>query len=266
MDADDIAHVDRIALEAEVLNRLPSVNLVFSDFSAFVTGMRDYEVSHIGTYYNSFKGRGGATKLFLGSTTVRSPHCDQQESVSVWYGNQFDTLIWGNFVHQPTIMVRKRALDTAGALDTSLRSGADYEYILRIARAGQIAYLDKPLLRYRRGAQQMSASFVKGESWQEYRQILEKFKLLEPTFFDHHRTTYLQIVANTYFEEAMTIGNKNRLKSLHLLILSMQNAILLKKIGRAILYILIPEIALTQLRTYRQLRRKKQAAKELNPH
>lgn len=60
LDADDIAHPDRIAVQAAVLDREPTAALVCSDFSAFVTGLADIETSHIGTYYSSFAEREGA--------------------------------------------------------------------------------------------------------------------------------------------------------------------------------------------------------------
>ena len=249
MDADDIARVDRIDIEVQVLNQFPSVVLVSSDFSAFLTGEPDFESSHIGTYYGSFRSRGGAAKLYRSNEQIQ---LNKNIDVEVWIGQQFENLIWGNFVHPPTVMTRKKILDEIGPCDTGIRSGSDYEYILRLSRVGEFAFVDAPLLRYRRSDQQMSGSFIHGETWSEYRHMLSKFKDLHPGFFERNHELYKKKLAFTYIMEARDVGFIDRGKGIKLLYSSLYEYFFPLDVIKTFLYINIPKFVFT---SYRALKR-----------
>lgn len=255
LDADDIAHPDRIALEAALLDSEPDVVAVCSDFSAFLTGNPDFEPSHIGTYYSSFQERGGASALFKRSGAIEIGEATVTSRCTYWVGNQFPNLIWGNFVHPPTLMARKRCLDAVGPQDTHLRSGSDYEHILRLSREGPLAFIDASLLRYRRSDQQMSESFVRGETWREYRSILARFKAIDPDVFEQNRRTYNRTVATTYIFEAQSIGNKDRLRAIHLLTSSLAFAFLPMAMARSFPHIATPDFVVDLVRRYRRWKR-----------
>lgn len=262
LDADDIAHPDRIALQVAILQHSPTTVLVCSDFSAFVTGKPDFDFSHVGTYYSSFEQRGRAPKLFERSSSIRVPCAKQLASCTYWSGRQFHNLVWGNFVHPPTVTLRKRFVDAVGPLDTTMSSGTDYEFILRLSRMGPFSYIDAPLLRYRRSDQQMSESFVHGEAWSEYRRILRKSKTLDPSFFEQHRSRYSTSMAMSYVYEAKTIGNKDRIKALRLLATSASIHLQPSAIADALLFVLTPEFVVQLVRKYRRWSRGRRAAHE----
>src|SRR3546814_15588174 len=84
--------------------------------------------------------------LFPYTTLFRSIRC----------GSAFESLLWGNFVHPPTVMVRRRLFDQIGVFDETLRYNSDYDFIVRASRAGLFAFIEQPLLRYRISTTQMS--------------------------------------------------------------------------------------------------------------
>src|SRR3546814_5507490 len=59
--------------------------------------------------------------LFPYTTLFRSIRC----------GSAFESLLWGNFVHPPTVMVRRRLFDQIGVFDETLRYNSDYDFIVR---------------------------------------------------------------------------------------------------------------------------------------
>jgi hypothetical protein len=76
----------------------------------------------------------------------------------VYWGQVWKQLLLGNFVHPPTLMMRSDARARAGWLKEDLRTNEDWEYITRLARLGAIAFVEGPLLKYRRHPNQMSSS------------------------------------------------------------------------------------------------------------
>ena len=255
MDADDIACEERVALEAEVLDRFEDVVLVSSDFSAFTSGHVDYEHSHIGTYYSSFGKRGGPAALYSELVPTVSEQLGIELPLEVWLGRQWSSLIWGNFVHPPTVMARRNALERAGPFDTSLRTGSDYDCILRLARLGRFAYIDKPLLRYRRSGQQMSESFLKGEAWHEHRIILERNRRVSPQEFVRCAEQYKLTIAKSYFREAMCIGAADRRAAVRLLLQGLNIYFLPVEAVKVLFRISLPLAAIATLgRTRRRVR------------
>jgi glycosyltransferase involved in cell wall biosynthesis len=47
------------------------------------------------------------------------------------------------------MLVRRRALDTAGSFATALEGGEDWDLWIRISRIGHVAYVPRPVIRYR---------------------------------------------------------------------------------------------------------------------
>jgi len=63
----------------------------------------------------------------------------------------YDRLLrhWPNFIPQPTVFFRRRALGQVGWLDESLEYAMDYDLWLRLGRAGRAVYLPRVLARFR---------------------------------------------------------------------------------------------------------------------
>jgi glycosyltransferase involved in cell wall biosynthesis len=248
MDADDIAHPARIEIEMAVLRSHPRLSLVCSDFSAFLTGHPDHERSHLSTYYGSFRNRGGASALFPARLEVEVPAGEFGTRVPLWVGPQFRNLIFGNFVHPPTVLARKSVLDDAGVFDTTLKSASDYELILRLANRGDIGLVDLPLLRYRRGSHQMSGSFVNGETWSEYRGILDRVQRVEPQLFEENKESYRLAVARSYVWEARTLCDRDRTRAMRLVFRSLGVKVLPRLVGETLAYIFVPGFLISAAR------------------
>jgi glycosyltransferase involved in cell wall biosynthesis len=159
LDADDVAMPERIALQVAFLEEHPDCVVVASDFSAF--DARGWtEESHAAAYYSSISKLGLASifpekaSLSTGGLPVPS---SVPASVPVYKGPIHETLVFGNFLHPPTVMLRRAAAEKAGRSEARFGNDVDYEYFLRLTKLGEAAYVDRPLIRYRYSDHQMSS-------------------------------------------------------------------------------------------------------------
>jgi glycosyltransferase involved in cell wall biosynthesis len=67
------------------------------------------------------------------------------------FKNHFQQLLYGNFIPNSSVLIRKTIISTAGMINTNtiFRGIEDYEYWLRLSHAFQIEYIDEPLIQYR---------------------------------------------------------------------------------------------------------------------
>ena len=183
MDADDLMQPRRIEAQVKVLRENPDVDLVSSDFSAFVSGETDTDPSHSAAYYRHVRAAGSLARLYDGSRSFEPPAGCPPMRLLV--GHVYLKLLRGNFVHPPTVLVRRSACEAAGQFDEKLRQGGDYDYTVRLARRGAFACLAAPLLRYRRSATQMSSSAF-GRMAMDCLAVFDKVALEDPHFARQH--------------------------------------------------------------------------------
>ncbi|HZZ92449.1 MAG TPA: glycosyltransferase [Usitatibacter sp.] len=199
MDADDLMHPQRIALELDVLRAHPRAVLASTDFSAFHDDEPDFDASHIAAYYR-------AVRL---AQTVDSLYDEESAPVEldgtprrVLLGHAYERLVHGNFVHPPTILLRRGAWERAGTFDESLRYGSEYDHLLRLARLGDFAYIDAPLLRYRRGPSQLSHNASHGRMPLDTVAVLDKLKRDDPPLARRHARAFRERYARAFVESS----------------------------------------------------------------
>jgi len=209
MDADDLMLPGRIRRQAAVLARRPNIGLVSSDFTAFTTPDADIETSHIGSYYDAVSRLGGIRNLYPHPL----PGLDSDEG-AVRAGRVYEDLVWGNFVHPPTVMARRAVLEAAGNSDETLRYSSDYDLIVRMARLAEFAFVDAPLLRYRRSDGQMSRVHA-GERMQlEGISILQKLRHDDPDTYARLTPVIRRRLAESHIAAADEIGATDRSRAL----------------------------------------------------
>lgn len=239
MDNDDLMHPERVRLGAEVMKLHPDVVAVCSDFSAFVSPDVEIERSHIASYYGAVRRFGGMAAILRERSAL--PDAGLPAPVSVLAGQAYETLLLGNFVHPPTMLVRRRAMVEAGFLEETLRIGSEYEQTIRIARLGRIAYLEMPLLRYRRSDSQLSSETTSnGREWLEMLWILDKVRREDPAVFERRRRQLRQKKAASCLGAATGIGPSNRARALGLLGRALAHGARPVPVLRALAKILVP--------------------------
>ena len=158
MDADDLCLPHRFEIQRAILERHPEVLLCASDFSAFDSdGV--LATSYAATYYSAIGARGGLAALF-GERELQplsSGTTDGGGAVEFIFGRVYEFLALGNFLHPPTVMFRRSALELAGNFDRDAGPMCDWEWLVRVARCGPVGYICHPLLDYRISDSQMSS-------------------------------------------------------------------------------------------------------------
>src|SRR5690606_13753394 len=150
MDSDDLCAPERIAVQAAYLVHNPQVVAIGSDFAAMDASGRPLDESHSAAYYSEF-ARYGLNELFLrredfdGSNISGFPPGSRYE---VHVGDVWQRLIFGNFMHPPTMMMRRSAVARVGNLRQGITNAEDWEYITRLSQIGEVAFVNAPLLRY----------------------------------------------------------------------------------------------------------------------
>lgn len=167
MDADDLCRPERLAVQVRVMQQWQDVVLCCSEFDAFDEHGK-VSRAHAHHYYASIARAPNGLQSLLGQADVLDLQgCLPQRpddtapgpaSTTVFHGDAYRALAHGNFVHPPTVMFRRDLLDKVGTFDPAAGSMCDWDWISRAARAGSVAFVQRPLLDYRLSATQMSSA------------------------------------------------------------------------------------------------------------
>jgi glycosyltransferase involved in cell wall biosynthesis len=216
LDSDDLCLPERIAMQVACFRQFPQIVLCSSDFSALVNN-RVTEVSHIAFYYSQARRTpGGARGLYPHSHTLTvSARADAPAktlpAVTVLTGRVYEQLVWGNFVHPPTVMVPRAVVDAVGSFDESIPIGTEYDWLIRVSRAGEFAYLDTPLLLYRYSGDQLSGPRYSARLALDTASALRKVQLADPEIYRRHRWRFRQRVGACYLLAADAALERDRL-------------------------------------------------------
>ena len=163
MDADDVCRPERLAVQAQVMQRWPEVVLCCSEFSAFDT--RGTIASRYAQHYYAALRQTprGIRELLTQMDTLQisdrpsATSATHLPATTVCRGRAYPALAHGNFVHPPTVLFRRSLLAQVGSFEPEAGSMCDWDWIARAARVGEIAFVDRPLLDYRLSPSQMSS-------------------------------------------------------------------------------------------------------------
>ena len=253
MDADDLCMPDRMLVQSAVLEAFPDVVLVSSNFTAFRRPEMADDALYLTTYYAAPGRLGGLDAIYPSACTLDVADAASGHRFRVRRGQVYDLLLDGNFVHPPTAMFRRSAQQSAGECDTSLRYSSDYELFVRLARLGEFALVETPLLRYRLSDSQMSKAAISGTMQLETISIMDRIRQVDPSVYQRQRALFERRYARSYLSAAEAIGNSDRARSLRLLWRGLGHRILPTEGARALGRILLPQALRPVLRRLSRL-------------
>jgi glycosyltransferase involved in cell wall biosynthesis len=239
LDADDIAFQERCAVQVQVLRGFEGVALVSSDFSSFLHNGPELEPSHIGNYYSAAAGD-RLRKIYSVATTL---HGEDGRKWEVLMGNVYPHIVFGSFVHPPTVMLRRQSLRQSGWCDESLRF-PDFDFLLASARQGKFAYIDAPLLRYRYHDDQTSGPKHGPAIHLETVHITEKLRRCDPEFYRANRRKLEERMANCTLLAARQLAPIEKLRALRLMTRSLRHKVIPLDLLRVLFRILVPAFVL----------------------
>jgi glycosyltransferase involved in cell wall biosynthesis len=142
LDSDDVYLPYKIELQVAFMEDHPEVDMVYTEFSG------SYENSfvdeyHLRTYHDSYERKGWAyDDMFPVKGEFFVPVV--KRSVEYYIGNIFKYNLLGTAVPSNTVLFRKEILSTVGYQNETYRLAQDYEFVARICKHCQVAFLNIP--------------------------------------------------------------------------------------------------------------------------
>lgn len=213
MDADDLCEPERIALQVQALQAFPEAVLCCSDFSTI--GAVE-ALSYERAYYSAIDEAGGLDALFGEQAAL--PGRRGEGPVEIRHGRAYDQLVFGNFIHPPTVMMRADTLVKVGFFDPGIRYNCDWECFVRMSRLGGVVHIDRALLKYRISRGQMSSwRHNRGEGAADLVTTAEKIWDADPSIEARWGQRVLACRRDFYSNAARLLADHDKFRSVRLL-------------------------------------------------
>jgi len=222
LDADDLCEPERIGAQVAFMASRPDVVLSGSEFSCFDDG--GVVADRFACQYYSRLGRaangpaaffGEPARVDIGPWLSRPSAAPVHMPVLV--GDVYRHLALGNFIHPPTVMFRRELIERIGVFDRAIPNCCDWEWLVRAARTGKFAFVDRPLLRYRRSMSQMSGPRHKRQLYSDTLANLHRFAHEDPELPRWAGRDYRRALGNALLNLAGALVETDRLRALGLL-------------------------------------------------
>jgi glycosyltransferase involved in cell wall biosynthesis len=148
LDSDDVWHEWKLEFQLRCLDLVPDAGMIWSDMAAVDPDGAPIAERYLRTLYRHY----GDIELadFMERQTLSDPRTGE---VSLWHGDPYPAMLFGNLVHTSTVLLTRERLETVGRFDESLTvTGEDFDFHLRTCRAGVVALADTPTMTWRVGA------------------------------------------------------------------------------------------------------------------
>lgn len=222
LDADDLCEPERIGAQVALMAARPDVVLCGSEFSCFDdTGV---VADRFARQYYSRLGRAADGPAAFFEETARidigrwlAPCPSAPVDMPVLVGDVYRHLALGNFIHPPTVMFRRELMARVGVFDRAIPNCCDWEWLVRAARAGRFAFIDRPLLRYRRSPAQMSGPRHKRQLYSDILANLRQFAHDDPALRRWGGRDYRRALGNASLDLAGALVQTDRPRALGLI-------------------------------------------------
>ena len=142
LDSDDTYLPYKIELQVTFMEDHPEVGMVYTEFSGSYDN-KFIDEYHLRTYHDSYDRKGWAYEdMFPVKGEFFLPAVNR--SVEYYIGNIFKYNLLGTVVPTNTVLFRKQILPTVGYQNESYRLAQDYEFVVRICKYCQVAFLNIP--------------------------------------------------------------------------------------------------------------------------
>ena len=166
LDDDDIYYPYKLKLQTTILDNMPQIGMIYSDFSAF-DDYGYFDEFHIQEYHESAYRRGNITfnNLFTNKESIVSnPKYNQLNKIipkyfnkaNLYYGDIYNAYLMNTVVFVNSMMFRRELLLKTGLQRNRFGLFHDLEFALRICKATPVAYIDIPTYKLRYHPNQVS--------------------------------------------------------------------------------------------------------------
>jgi GT2 family glycosyltransferase len=160
LDADDWWLRPRLTAQFAALESFPDAALVFSDFC--VVDSQAVQLLPRGIRWKYGLVRDASVmaweRIFTSAQNVCwTDSSGQAQRAKAYCGDVSGWLFRGNMINTSSVLVRREMLLRAGGFDETLNTEEDYDCWLRVAERWPMAFVDEPLVAFRRRQGQLTA-------------------------------------------------------------------------------------------------------------
>jgi|SRR5581483_12375434 len=168
-DSDDLWKPERLPLQMAAFERFPDVELVWTDVTAVDASGTVLHERYTRICYPAWHEQPMQT-LFQHSEPIGS-------GARVYVGNIFATMLKGTLINMPSVAVRSRVIARVGQFDSTMATGEDYDFSLRVCQLGKVAFIDIPTVLYRTGAaDQLTRESLHADQARNWFRSFERFR------------------------------------------------------------------------------------------
>jgi glycosyltransferase involved in cell wall biosynthesis len=150
LDSDDRWHPWKIAAQVAVLRRHAAAGMVWTDMSAVDRLGHTRSPRYLRTMYSAYR-RVDLARVCTDVGPLRTVWPGAPDGLagdSVYVGDLYPHMFFGNLVHTSTVLVRREWAQAVGGYEEGPRWGEDYAYHFRITALGPVALIDAPSTLY----------------------------------------------------------------------------------------------------------------------
>jgi len=251
LDADDIAHPKLVEIQAAFLESHSEIALISTNFSAFdESGL--ISTSYIKEYYSAIGEMGGIDKIYQKKecfpVEIDPSKLKQNFTsfVSIYSGMVYKRLVWGNFIHPPTVMLRTSVVRATAKLDESIPTAEDWDYFIRVSRVAPVAFIDFPLIDYRIHANQLSSRTNSGLITTNIIRVFEKLKNFDHDLYQRNLKYFRYKLGLFHANAAYTLSEESCTMSIMHIFKSLQYGYWSKTLIKSLVKAILPKFILNQ--------------------
>lgn len=216
LDSDDIAHLHRISLQVAILEQNPSMAMICGDFSAFRENGDRYAF-YADSYYSQLEGAGRHQQL-LGEP---QSFIYADESLQLYRSTVLSELVFGNFIHPPTVMFRAQLLASVKPMNETIRSSVDWLYLTRLARHGELGFVVNELIDYRLSDSQISSAKANPRRMMDILNVFNEICSENPDVMKANPERHARVLAEFQINAANSLIDVDKMQAAGLLKQSM---------------------------------------------
>jgi glycosyltransferase involved in cell wall biosynthesis len=168
-DSDDLWKPERLPLQMAAFERFPDVELVWTDVTAVDANGTVLHERYTRVCYPAWHEQ-PMQALFQHSEPIGA-------GGRVYVGNIFATMLKGTLINMPSVAVRSRVIARVGQFDSTMATGEDYDFNLRVSQVGKVAFIDTPTVLYRTGAaDQLTHESLHADQARNWFRSFERFR------------------------------------------------------------------------------------------
>lgn len=140
LDSDDTYRQYKLELQVDFMEEHPEVGMVYTEFSGkFENG--NLNELNMRNYHDIYNRKGWAYEDIFPIKGEFSC-CALDKPVDYYIGNIFNYTLMDTFVTTNTVLFQKKILETVGFQNESYRFAQEYEFVVRICKYYQVAFLN----------------------------------------------------------------------------------------------------------------------------